>query len=58
MDTYAVGYNLMREDMAKLWSTEELLGRDNMDILVWHHRLNHCYYLSLSLLYRIHETLD
>ena len=31
----------MREDMDKLWSTEDLLGRDKKELLVWHHRLNH-----------------
>ena len=27
--------------MAKLWSTEDILGWDEGDLLVWHHRLNH-----------------
>ena len=27
--------------MAKLWSTKDLLGRDNRDILVFHHRMKH-----------------
>ena len=37
--------------MNKLWSTEELLGRYERELLVWHHRLNHCslkYLLRLS----------
>ena len=37
--------------MAKLWSTEDLLGQDEGDILVWNHNLNRCsfkYLLRLS----------
>ena len=37
--------------MAKLWSIEDLLGQDERDVLVWHHRLNQCpfkYLLRLS----------
>ena len=33
--------------MAKLWSTENILGRDNMELLVWHHMINHCSLKSL-----------
>ena len=43
--------NITREDMKYLWSTEELLGQDKREILVWHHSLNHCpfkYLLRLS----------
>ena len=28
--------------MAKLWSTEDLLGQDERELLVCHHRLNYC----------------
>ena len=31
----------MGEDVAKLWSTKNLLGQDKRDILVCHHRMNH-----------------
>ena len=41
---YAVGADLTRDDMAKLCSTEYLLVQDEREILVWHHRLNHCYF--------------
>ena len=46
-DKYEVGYELMRKDMAKMCSTENLLGRDGREFLVWHHRLNHCYFKYL-----------
>ena len=46
-EKYEVGAELTREDMAKLWSTENILGRDEREILVFHHRLNHCYLKSL-----------
>ena len=36
--------------MAKLWSTEEILGSEKRELLVWHHRLNCC---SLKYLLRI-----
>ena len=42
-----IGAELMREEMAKLWSTKELMGQDKREILVWHYRLNHCYFKSL-----------
>ena len=32
---------LKREDIAKLWSTKYIMGRDEMEILVWQHRMNH-----------------
>ena len=41
VDKYAIGYKLMREDMAKLCSTEEILGRDETELLVWYHMLKH-----------------
>ena len=28
--------------MAKLWSTKDLLVQDDMELVVWHYRLNHC----------------
>ena len=40
MEIDTVGYNLTREDMVKLWSTKESLGREYRELLVWHHRLN------------------
>ena len=51
VDKYAVGDKLNREEMAKLWSTKDILGHVEQEILVWHHRLNHCspkYLLELS----------
>ena len=42
MDKDAIGDNIKREDMDKLWSTKDLLVQDEREILVWHHRLNHC----------------
>ena len=36
-----VGAELTRKYMAKLWSSEEPLVREDMEILVWHHSLNH-----------------
>ena len=47
VDKDMIGADLMREDMANLWSTKDLLGRGNMDIVVWNHRLNHCSLKSL-----------
>ena len=43
MDKDAVGSNLMREDMAKIWSTKYLLGSYERGLLVWHHWLYHCF---------------
>ena len=34
VDKYAVGSELTMEDMSKLWSTEELLGRYKRELLV------------------------
>ena len=51
MDTDVVGADITREEMANLWSTKELFGRGERELLVWHHRLNHCsfkYLLRLS----------
>ena len=33
--------------MDTLGSTEELLGQDKREILIWHHRLNHFYFKYL-----------
>ena len=41
MDKDAVGDELTSKDMDKIWSTEDLLGQDKREILVWNHRLNH-----------------
>ena len=38
-DKYVAGDEITREDMTKLCSTGDLLGRDNREILVWHHSL-------------------
>ena len=40
VDKESVGYELTREDMAKLWPTEDLLVWYEKELLVWHHRLN------------------
>ena len=53
MGIYELGSKLTREDMAKLWSTKDILGRDEKEILVWHHRLNHC---SLKFVLRLSNT--
>ena len=45
--TYVIGYELTREDVVKLWSTEDLLLYDKREILVWHHRLKICSFKSL-----------
>ena len=47
VDKDAVGSNLATENMANLWSTDELLGQDDREILVWNHSLKHCYLKSL-----------
>ena len=44
---YAIGSDLTRGYMDKLWSTEDLLVQDKRELLVWHHRLNHCSFKSL-----------
>ena len=45
-----IGAKLTKEVMAKLCSTEDLLGRYDREILVWHHRLNHFYFKSILIL--------
>ena len=52
MDKDVVGSELTREDMDKLWSTEELLGGDKREILFFHHRLIHFTFKSLLRLTR------
>ena len=47
VENYVIGVKLMREDMAKLWSTEELLGWDKRELLVWHHIPSHFSFKSL-----------
>ena len=42
----------MREDMTKLWSTEELLGWDEREILVWYHSMNYCSFKYLLIISR------
>ena len=42
VDKDAIGYELTREDMAKLCSTKYLLGGYERDLLVWHHKMNYC----------------
>ena len=42
VDKDVLGDDLTKEDMEELWSTKDLLGRDEREILFWHHRLNHC----------------
>ena len=50
MKKYEVGAGLTREDMAKMWSTEDILGRYEREILFWHHRLRHCSLKSLLII--------
>ena len=38
---YVVGSELTREDMANIWSTKDLLGWDNRELLVWYNRLSY-----------------
>ena len=38
--------------MAKLWSTKDLLGRYDRDLLVWHNQLNYCSFKSLTRIYK------
>ena len=47
VENYAIKAKITREDMAKMWSTNNLLVRYEREIMVWHHRLNHCYFKSL-----------
>ena len=47
MVKYVIGSKIRREDMSNLWSTEDLLARDERKLLVWHHILNHCSLKSL-----------
>ena len=37
-----VGANLTRKAMLNLWSTKEILGQEEREILVFNHRINHC----------------
>ena len=41
VEKYLIGYEILREDMAKMWSTKDLLGWDERELLVWHHSLKH-----------------
>ena len=37
--------------MGRLWSTEDIIGQDDRELLFWHHRLNYCsfkYLLRIS----------
>ena len=52
VDKDSVGSNITREDMAKLWSTKDLLGRDKRAVLVWHHIPNHCSFKYLLRIYK------
>ena len=47
-----VGDKIMREYRTKLFSTKDLLVWDDRKLLVWNHRLNHCYFKSLLRLYK------
>ena len=47
VEIFLVEDDITREDMENPWSTEELLGQDKREILVWHHRLNHWYFKYL-----------
>ena len=41
VEKYEIGADITREDMAKLWSTEDLLGWNERELVVWHHMLSH-----------------
>ena len=45
-----IGAKIAREDMSKLWSTNDLLGWEVRDLLVWHNMLNNCSFKSLIIL--------
>ena len=47
LDKDVIGAYLTKKDMTKLWSTNDLLGWDERELLVWHHRMNHCYFKNL-----------
>ena len=46
-EKYFIGADLTREDMAKLWYLEDLLGPYLSYLLVRHNILNHCYFKNL-----------
>ena len=52
MEKYGIGADIAREDIAKLWPTEDLLGRGERELLVLHHRLKNYYLKSLMRLSR------
>ena len=54
MVKYVVGDNLKREYMAMLWFAEDILGQDNRDLLVLHHRMNH---FNFKLLIRLSKRV-
>ena len=43
-------FKIKTDGMAKMQSTEDPLGWDGREIIVWHHRLNHCTFKSLLIL--------
>ena len=47
---YAVVSDITREDISKLCLTEDLLGWYEWELLVWHHRMNHCSFKYLLIL--------
>ena len=42
VDKYSVRAKLTSDDISKLWSTEDLFGRNKKELLVWHHWMNYC----------------
>ena len=52
LDKDRVRYNITWENIAKIWSTKDLLGRDERELLVLHHRIKHCTSKSLLILYK------
>ena len=47
VDKYAIRTKLTSEEISQIWSTKDLLGQDEREILLWYHRLNHCSFKSL-----------
>ena len=45
-----IGTEITREDINKIWSTKDLLGRDTREIMVWNHRQNNCTFNPLVVL--------
>ena len=46
----------MRENIAKLWLTNNLLGREERELLFCHQRMNHCTFKNLIRFYKRGKT--